>query len=181
MIRLLCIAFICSIVSCQPKHKTVAIENSCFDLTQYFQSEAALLTSQKYIMEKRASINDSVDYLKSNNPDWEKEFSFLIQSSLSCENWSNYYSVDSINTDTIQSLVYTAIDAKRKIRKTRIGFNKNIPVIIEINLAEENQIFKSHTTLIYEPRKKITILSIQKSSVQSEKRIEIITEIQNIL
>ncbi|HNQ12246.1 MAG TPA: hypothetical protein PKH65_02415 [Bacteroidia bacterium] len=170
--------FFIGLCACTTAPKESTTQAGCFDLKSYFIAQAQLLDSLQATLAKQAAINDSSDYINIEKPDWKNEFSYMIQSSMSCDNWPLYYALDSLHENQLLTLRYKAIDEKRELQQCRISFKENEPVLIVLQLSDVNKLFSSQTVLTYVPMQEIKIEALQKSSVQKEKRIQIISTIK---
>ncbi|RZJ80995.1 MAG: hypothetical protein EOO47_05790 [Flavobacterium sp.] len=157
-------------ISCTSKSENKDVVKSYFDLEGYFTKEAERLTLDKRSVKKTVVINGKAEEKEVKISDWKNELQNFISSDINKASWKGEFKA--LENDS--SLVYTANNAKIPIKSVTVTLQNREPKSIKIISQNENTLYNSHDTLVYEAGSFYQIIKSQKIKLMEEKRYEVI-------
>lgn len=152
----------CFVWGCEADVKTQRI-NNYFEISGFFTSEAAKLKTLNISPIKWVKDNEGIRKSNEKKIDWDKELVFFIENDINKPAWKNSYSITSLVVDSIETLIYTAIEPKLSIREIciRKQLINNLITEIQIRKRTSNNLYTSFQTLNYAPTKGYWIVGNQ--------------------
>lgn len=163
--------FLVSVLSCkeQTQHE-MPNQKPYFDLSGYFQQQAAYLTNQKQIVKKIVSKNNLSEQKTLQLTSWANELELFSSSDINKADWLNSYTVDS----TAQLITYRSKDPKLhtkyiKVYKTSTGTVQRISILN----SDKNWLYQSIEQLDYLPGSHYKISKKQRIRIMGENQYTI--------
>jgi hypothetical protein len=140
---------------------------SLWDSRSYFDKQIHILNQQKIGIQKELLFNNELDTITKTQVNWENELAIFTLIDLSNPKNNGNYQLDTlINTDTICTISFIAIDGKPYLKLFTISTN---PKYQKINFVEA--IYLEKINLI-EVRKKITYLPSQGFRIEESQQVK---------
>jgi len=138
--------------------------NKFFDLSDYFEKEIKSLKENKVSFDKEITREDISQVKHHVDVDWNTELALFIESDINKKAWEEYYSIDTVFSDSNEFVVNYVLDAQKDlaVKKVKLNFEANECVEVKIYREEENPLFISKQELIYSRGIGYQIIGFQK-------------------
>lgn len=142
------LAAVLLLVSCT-SNETEQQQAKYFNVRNFFEGEAKRLSAEHFVLKKRTVLDTKQDSIFLNQVDWKKEFDLFTNADINKPAWKNSFRIDSINSDSTLSLLYTALDSSISVRKMQINKVGNKLTSLFIRKSSTNFIYKTVQELKY--------------------------------
>ncbi|RYG10192.1 MAG: hypothetical protein EOO07_22590 [Chitinophagaceae bacterium] len=167
----ICAFFLLSLfISCSSKNENKDVVKSYFDLEGYFTKEAERLSKTNPSVNKTVVVNGKAEEKQLKIGDWKTELQSFIGSDINKASWKGEFNTQ----ESDSSLVYTANNAKIPIKSVTVTLQNRQPKSIKVISQNENTLYNSHDTLVYEADSFYQIIKSQKIKLTEEKRYQVI-------
>ena len=147
-----------------------------FDLTSYFEKEAARLQQQNFYLTKTITKNNEQESKTMDTVNWMAELKPFMECDINRAAWMNSYSIDSTFSEKNSIVKYSAKDSSLNVSLIQIVFSENIPESIKITRKNDKQFFEYITQLSFIPGKYYSIDNLQRITFTESIRIKIEAE-----
>jgi len=140
-----------------------------FDIKGYFEQEATRLSQKNPLVYKEIIKNSEKEAQEIRINDWNKEFSFFIESDINKPAWTSSYSVKK-NKDTI---IYSALDPELRTKQIKLLKNANKLLFLSIKNEATNKLYTSKEELYYFPDSIYKLIKNQQVRIIGENHYQI--------
>lgn len=164
-----------ALFSCKQENKTKAnIKPLYFDLKLYFEKEIKRLQQLHPNVDKKVSVNGSVEQKKTKISNWDKELAIFINADINKASWNGSFK----HSKTNYSDTYISDNRKIPIKSLKVDYKGNKISKIAITIENTNILFHSVDTLTYYPDSLYEIKKRQKIKLLKEKNYTITGKIE---
>lgn len=137
-----------------------------FSVNEYFKNEIARLSKSNPTITKTVSVNDVVERKKLQIANWQQELSSFIEADINKASWKGSFQL----TKTDTSEIYTSQSDKIPVKKLIVIKANNKVKSIKFFLANENNLYTSNDSLVYNANDFYEIKKTQKIKLIEGKR-----------
>jgi hypothetical protein len=132
-----------------------------FNLKAFFQKEIVRLNANKRGLTKTVENNNEKQELTFSKIDWDKELSSFLELDIERLSHKGSYKIDSLKTDSLLTITYTALDSSLSITPIILRFKNNR--LANVNAIDKlsNALYNSRKELNYETNRGFKITSVQ--------------------
>ncbi|RZL34245.1 MAG: hypothetical protein EOP00_31955 [Pedobacter sp.] len=153
-------------LSCSLKSNEKAETQTYFSVSNYFKNEVARLSKNNPSIIKTVLVNGKAEEKKLQIKNWQQELSSFIEADINKASWKGSFQM--IKSDT--SEIYTSQSDKIPVKKLIIIKAGDSVKSVKIFLANENNLYTSNDSLVYNSDEFYEIKKTQKIKLMDSKR-----------
>lgn len=138
------------------------ISGKYFSVSTFIKDQEQVLANSKSGLKKISSYDSKTDSSQVSNPDWVKELSLFAAADINKPAWSNSFTIDTLQMDSLTIVKYSSNSNKVSIKLMEIGYSRMDPINIHILKVADNFVYTNYQELWYNAGKGYKITGKQK-------------------